>query len=96
MFGKLLTFAVHLLVRGPGKSWVFTSGALGLAKAVRKGVGRHELIDVSDIRPGDKIVIEHLKVTHKDQLKDEKRRKKSDKRARRATKKAVRAAKRAS
>ncbi len=96
MLEKLLSLVVRGLVRGPAKSWVFTSGALALLRLVRKGTGRRELIDLSGTKPGDKIVIEHLDITHKEQLKDEKRRKKASKQAKRADKKAARAAKRVS
>lgn len=95
MLAKLLTLIVRSVVRGPAKSWVFTSGALGLARFAKKTTGRRELIDLSDTKPGDRIVIEHLHVTHKEQLKDEKLAKKATKRDKKAVKKAVRAAKRA-
>ena len=93
MLEKFLTLSVRGLVRGPAKSWVFTSGALALLRLVRKETGRRELVDISGTKPGDKIVIEHLSVTHKQQMKDEKRRKKADKRAKKDLKKAAKAAK---
>lgn len=95
MLSKLITLAVRGVVRGPGKSWVFTSGAMALLKLVTNTKGRRELIDLSDSKPGDKIVIEHLHITHKEQLKDEKRAKKSAKHEKKATKRAIRAAKKA-
>lgn len=96
MLSKLINLAVRGVVRGPAKSWVFTSGAMALMKLVTNTTGRREVIDLSDTKPGDKIVIEHLSITHKEQLRDEKRAKKSAKKDKKATKKAVRAARRAS
>lgn len=93
MFVKLLTYAVRALVRGPGKSWVFTSGAMSLLKLVRKTKGRREVIDLSTSKPGDKFVIEHLDVTHKAQLRGEKVAKKTAKADKKAIKKAIKAAK---
>lgn len=94
MLSKVLTLLVRGVVRGPAKSWVFTSGALSLLKLVQRTKGRREIIDLSQTKPGDKIIIEHLSITHKEQIRDEKHAKKAGKKASKAEKKAVRAAKR--
>ncbi len=94
MLARLVPFLVRLVVRGPAKSWVFTSGAMGLVKLVKNTTGRRELIDLADSKPGDKFVIEHLSVSHKTQIKDEKRSKKAAKKVKRAAKKDLRKAKR--
>ncbi|MFT7598206.1 MAG: hypothetical protein ACI8TP_001127 [Acidimicrobiales bacterium] len=97
MFRKLLTLAVRGTVKGPAKSWVFTSAAAMLWGFVTKKASKKELIDLSKTRPGDKIIIEHLDITHKQQMKQLKRSKKDDKllaeeakRDRRAAKKLAR------
>ncbi len=80
MLSKILTWGVKTVVGGPAKSWVFTSGAMMLFNFVKKQTGRTEMIDLSNTRPGDKIVIEHLNVTHGQQMKEHKALAKADKR----------------
>ena len=92
MLARLVSLLVRLVVRGPAKSWIFTSGAMGLLKLVKKTTGRRELIDLADSKPGDKFVIEHLSVSHKTQIKDEKRSKKAAKKVKRAAKRDLRKA----
>lgn len=94
MLARLIPFLVRLVVRGPAKSWIFTSGAMALLKMAKKTTGRRELIDLSDTKPGDRIVIEHLSVSHKTQIKGEKQSKKAAKKVKRAAKKGVRKASR--
>ena len=93
MLRRLMTMAVRGYVRGPAKSWVFTSGAMLLWRQVSKATRRSEVIDLSNTRPGDKIVIEHLNITHKQQMKDAKRSKKDDKSSAKAAKQDRKAAK---
>lgn len=94
MFRRILTWAVRSFVRGPGKSWVFTSGALSLARFAKARTGRRQVIDLSRTKPGDKILIEHLPVTHKQQIKAEKVAKRSAKTAKKTEKKALKASSR--
>ncbi|MDH5521299.1 MAG: hypothetical protein OEZ14_12295, partial [Acidimicrobiia bacterium] len=54
----------------------------GRYRMVHKTVGRREVIDVSSIKPGEMIIIEHLPVTHKEQIKEEKRRRRRLRRSR--------------
>lgn len=79
MFRRLLTFAVRSYVRGPARSWIFTSGAMLLWRAVTRAGGKKEIIDLSRTKPGDRYVIEHLDITHKQQIKDLKRSRRADK-----------------
>ncbi len=95
MLARLVTLGVRGLVNGPARSWVFTSGALALMRFVRARTGRRELIDLSSSKPGDKFVIEHLDITHQEQIKQMKAEKRADKRQAKAAKRAERAARRA-
>lgn len=70
MFVRLFKYAIYKTVSGPGRSWMFTSAAMALFRFTRKQMGRRELIDVSKTEPGDKIVIEHLEISHKRQMKE--------------------------
>ena len=80
MLTKLFKFAVGKGIGGPARSWIFTSGFMALFRFARSRTGRREVIDLSATKPGDKIVIEHLDITHKEQIKQIKGQKKSDKR----------------
>lgn len=91
MLKRLITFGVQRTVNGPAKSWVFTSGAMLLMRIVSGQTGRRETIDLSNTKPGDKILIEHLPITHKQQLKQFKADAKTDKKSDKAAKKAKKA-----
>lgn len=79
MLRRLLSFGIRSYVGGPAKSWVFTSGLALLMGMISKATSKTEVIDLSSTKPGDRILIEHLDITHKQQIKDQKRTKKSDK-----------------
>ncbi len=79
MLTRLFKFAIAKGVGGPARSWVSTSGFMALFRFARRRMGRREVIDLSATKPGDKIVIEHLDITHKEQIKQFKAAKKSDK-----------------
>lgn len=74
MWNRLFRLAVASYARSPTRSWLITTVATVLYRMVRKTVGRREVIDVSSIKPGEMIIIEHLPVTHKEQIKEQKRR----------------------
>ena len=74
MWLRLFRLALNAYTRSPARSWLITSVATVLYRMVRSTVGRREVIDVSSIKPGEMIIIEHLPVTHKEQIKEEKRR----------------------
>lgn len=87
MFRRLLVWGVRSYVGGPAKSWVFTSGAIMAVRVVRSVIGRRELIDLSSVKPGDTLTIEHLPISHKRQIKEIKRSKRQERKAtRRAAK----------
>ncbi len=86
MLQRLLTLGIQRAIGGPAKSWIFTSGAMALWRFVSSQTGRREIIDLSNTKPGDKILIEHLPITHKEQMKLEKVAAKDDKLAVKAAK----------
>lgn len=95
MLSKVATFAVRRFINGPAKSWVFTSGAMMLMNVVKKQTGRRETLDLSSLKAGDKVVIEHLPITHKEQIKQFKRAAKDEKASAKVSRKSAKAAKKA-
>lgn len=91
MLQRLLVWSVHRYIGGPGKSWISTSVTLLVLRLLRKSTGRRQLVDTGSIKPGQRIVIDHLNVTHKQQLGEAKRERKAVKRARRRAKREARA-----
>lgn len=81
MFRRLLVWGLRSYVGGPAKSWIFTSAALGLLRLVRSTTGRREIVDLSSVKPGQKIVIEHLPISHRRQMRDFRRTKRAERRA---------------
>lgn len=90
MFRKLLTWGVRGFIAGPGKSWVYTSGALMVLRALQSKTAKSDVVDVSRSKPGDMILIEHLDITHAEQIKEAKTEKKASKRAARDAKRLAR------
>lgn len=90
MFRKFLVWGVRLSVARPGTPWLFSSGALVAMSMLKSITTKAEVIDLSKTKPGDKIIIEHLDVTHAQQLKQEKAAKKADKRATKEAKRLAR------
>lgn len=88
MFGRLLLWAVRSYFGGPAKSWVLTSVAMLVFRAAKSVVGRRELIDLSSVKPGDTLMIEHLPISHKRQIKEIKKDKRQARKARRLATKA--------
>lgn len=87
MFRRLLTWGLRSYIGGPAKSWIFTSAAMLLMRLVRSNTGRRELVDLSSTKPGDTILIEHLPISHKKQIKSMKKEKRETRRASRAARK---------
>jgi 1-acyl-sn-glycerol-3-phosphate acyltransferase len=84
MFQRLLVWAVRSYVRGPGRSWIYTSLALWLVRLVRRVTGRRPVVERLSVSPGQNLTIDHLQVTHRAQIKDEKRARKRSRPWRRA------------
>lgn len=95
MLAKLLRFGVRKTVRGPAQSWVFTSGIMILYRWAKRRTGRREMVELTDLKPGDRYLIESLHVTHGEQMKEEKRAKRSAKLNAKDQKKAIKAARKA-
>ncbi len=83
MFKRLALRAVRSYIGGPAKSWIFTSGAMLAYRVVKSVTGRRELIDISSVKPGETMLIEHLDVSHKRQIKEMKRSKRQARKDRR-------------
>ncbi|MEM7322823.1 MAG: hypothetical protein AAF531_07040 [Actinomycetota bacterium] len=88
MFRRLLVWAVRSYIGGPARSWVFTSAALLAVRLVRSVTGSRELIDLSSVKPGDTLTIEHLPISHRRQIRDIRRSKRQERKAARQTAKA--------
>ncbi len=81
MLSSLAKFAISKGLGGPARSWVFTSGLMALFRFAKGKTGRRETLDLSATKPGDKIIIEHLDITHKEQIKQFKGEKKAPKKS---------------
>jgi len=66
---RLFKYAIHKGINGPGRSWLFTSAAMTLFRFARNRMGRRGVTEQLATEPGDKIIIEHLDVSHKQQIK---------------------------
>ncbi len=88
MIGRLVLWALRRYFGGPAKSWVFTTAVVMVARMVRSVVGRRELVDLSSMKPGQTMIVEHLPISHRRQIKDIKKEKRATKRARKAAAKA--------
>ena len=86
MLTRFVKLAIRKGIGGPGRSWIYTSGFMALFRFAKNRTGRRQLIDLSSTKPGDKIVIEHLDITHKQQIKQFKAEKKAGKRSAKAEK----------
>lgn len=84
MFGRLILWAVRRYFGGPAKSWVLTTAILMVVRLVRSVVGRRELVDLSSVKPGETMLIEHLPISHRRQMKDLKKEKRATRRSRKA------------
>lgn len=83
MLLRLTQLVLNRYVKSPGRSWLITTALTLLYRMVRSTTGRRELVDVSSIKPGEMIIIEHLPVTHKEQMKAEKKARRQARKSRR-------------
>lgn len=79
MLTRLFKFAVARGIGGPGRSWVYASGFMTLLRFAIRATGRRGVSERLSTKPGDTIVIEHLEITHKQQMKQIRAQKKADK-----------------
>ena len=85
MWSRLFQLGLRAYTRSATRSWLITAVVTMLYRLAQKTMGRREVIDVSSIKPGEMIIIEHLPVTHKEQIKEEKRKRRLRRRGARAT-----------
>ncbi|MGI9594939.1 MAG: hypothetical protein ACR2QK_02190 [Acidimicrobiales bacterium] len=83
MFRRFAFWAARSYFGGPAKSWLFTSAAMLAFRLAKSVGGRRELIDLSSIERGDTILIEHLPISHKRQMRDMKKERRQARRDRR-------------
>ncbi len=70
--------------------WMVASMMLMSVRKVRSFAAPAPMIDLSKSKPGDRFVIEHLDISHNEQIKAFKRAKKADKRSARDAKRLAR------
>lgn len=92
MLQRIVTIAVSRYVGGPARSWIYSSALLGLYRFLKKKTGKQEIIDLSSSKPGDKFIIEHLPITHGEQMKGFKKASKQQAKAAKAEKASAKAA----
>jgi hypothetical protein len=73
MLQRILVWSVRAYVRGPARSWLYTTAALWTLRLVRRSIGRRPVVETLSIAPGQTVVIEHLEISHKRQMKEMKR-----------------------
>ena len=91
---RFISWGVRRYIGGPGRSWVFATVALLGYRLVRSVVGRRPVSHVAPVAKGEKVVIEHLPVTHGEQIKAERSQARAEKAERRLARKQARASKR--
>ncbi len=90
MVRLLIRILARSRTRSAASGVVLTTAALAVYDSLISRTGRQELVDVSGIKPGETIVITALDVSHKQQIKDERRSKKVAKKTAKADAKAAR------
>ena len=73
MLQRLLLWGVRAYIRGPARSWLYTSAALWALRFVRRATGRRPVVETLAVAPGQTVLIEHLEISHKRQIKELKR-----------------------
>ena len=66
---RLILWGLRRHFGGAGRSWLVASAVILAFQVVRSVVGRRPVVEKISIRPGDSYLIEHLGVTHGQQLK---------------------------
>ncbi len=91
---RLIASGVNSFIKGPAGSWVFSTAAIATFNFIRGRAGKREIIDLSGAGVGSKYVIEHLPITHKEQMKQMKAEAKRQKKAAKLDGRAAKARKR--
>ena len=77
MLQRVLVWIVRTYIRGPGRSWIYTSLALWMLRLVKRVTGPHAVVERLQVYPGQHLTIDHLEISHRAQIKDEKRKRRS-------------------
>ncbi len=83
---RIIFAGVNRMLDVPASSWVFSTVAVASFNFLRGRAGKRQVIDLSGAPVGDMFVIEHLPITHKQQMKQAKREAKAEKREAKALK----------
>jgi hypothetical protein len=86
MLGRFFRLALVRYAGGPARAALYLSGLSALQRTLRP----KPTIESVRVRPGQRYVVEHLTISHKDQIKQLKREEQDAKRARKAARKAGR------
>jgi hypothetical protein len=81
MLERLLVLAVRSYIKGPAKSWLFTTLALFALRRMRQTVGRQPVVETLSVKPGQTITVEGLQVSHQHQIKQTRREKRAARKA---------------
>ena len=88
MLQRIILWGVRSYIRGPGRSWLYTTLTLAGLRLVRRIAGRRPVTETLRVKPGDKVTVEHLEISHRRQIKQIKRQRRrerlAERRARRA------------
>lgn len=69
MLERIVLYTVRRYVDGPARSWLYTSIALLGIRALRSKVGRKPLVERHRLKPGDRLVVDQLDISHRKQMK---------------------------
>ena len=95
MISRLALWGFRRYMGGTSRSWVFTAAAMLGIRAIKSVTGRRELVDTGDIKPGRRVEIEHLQISHRRQIRELKSQRKTARNVAKAEKAAAKEARRA-
>jgi len=85
--GNIIFKLGRMILSRRSKSWLFSSILMLVFKILKGLFTKKEIVDLSKSKPGDKFIVEHLDITHAEQIKQIKRDKKSQKKQKKLQKK---------
>jgi hypothetical protein len=86
MLNRLVRLLLIRYAGGPARAALY----LGGLSAARRILQPKPLVESLRVRPGERYVVEHLSISHKDQIRQFKREEKEARRARKTARKAAR------
>jgi hypothetical protein len=69
MLGRIALWGLSRYLGGPGRSWIVASMAVLGYRLIRSATGRRPVVEVVAVGRGDRILVEHLTITHQDQIR---------------------------